>query len=287
MSINVNISGKQKYTPRLNLLENKFFQKENKKKSLVNADKTVNYINSKNLDILKIPKFHYFRNKNNNLKHNHNKLGNNPPLSFDVKDDEEKKKLINEINKSFNKLKLQDKERKKYQNLYSNIKDQNKINQYIIQHMMKDKKEKEEIKENSQDNDNKEKDNEKFKDVNNSKTEIDIIVTGFDSEKKKFEATSDLKNDKNELNSNLDSDKKDFFLTKMLLPRNPNKTNIFSRTVRDNIMKIDLFSHWFNKKNNLLNNIKGKKRKSQINFLRKELKYYNKEIDKDNIKLEN
>ena len=179
MSFTNKLKEKQKYAHRLNLIDDKFSKKEIRKKILGNIDKTANYINVKNLEILKIPKLPYFKKRKKNLKHNYKKLVNNRVLSLEFKNDEEKQKLINEINRSFNELKLQDKERKKYLDLYGNIKEQNKINQYIIYHIMKDKKEKEkeELKENAENNDNNEKEIEKFKVINKSKSEVDIIVS--------------------------------------------------------------------------------------------------------------
>ena len=273
MSLNSKISERRKFIQRLNSIENNIPMRGNKNKTLLNIDKNANsYINSKNYDIFKYRKLPYFRRKKNCVKNNNKKI-EETPISFDVRNNEEKKKLIKEINRSFNELKLQDKEMKKYKDFFGTIKEQNKTNQYIINQIINEEKETKE-------------ENTKI-DNNENKSDNDIIITALNSGKKKQEQLSDSKDNKIEPLSNRDTDKidkLDFFLTNSILPA---KNNLFSKTSRGN----------FNKNNNLLSpktkgrktflkNITNKKRLSQINFLKRELIYYNKAIDKDNQKLE-
>ena len=277
MSLNSKISERRKFIQRLHSIGNNIPLRGNKNKTFFNFDKNVNsFISSKNYDILKYQKLPYFRRKKNYFKYN-NKRVEETPLSFDLRNNEEKKKLIKEINRSFNELKLQDKEMKKYKDFFSTIKEQNKNNQYIINQIINEEKE---TKEENTKIDNNEKNNE-------NKPNNDIIITALNSGKKKDEPLSDSKDNKIDPLSNRDTDKiekLDFFLTKTILPT---KNNLFSKTSRGNIIKNNnLLSPKSKGSKNYLKNITKKKRSSQINFLKRELIYYNKEIDKDNQKLE-
>jgi hypothetical protein len=108
-----------------------------------------------------------------------------------------------------------------------------------------------------------------------------VIFTEFNSDKNNI-PISEIKKENSELSSYIDTEKKEFFLTKTHLDKN----KLFSKTSRDKIIKHNLFSPKNKKHKNSLKDIKDKKRKSQINFLRKELLNYNNKIDKDNKKLE-
>ena len=281
MSLNSKNSERRNFSKRLNSIENNKPKKGKSKKTLLNIDKNVNsFLSSKNYDILQYRKLPFFRRKKIYFNYG-NKKSEEIPLSFDVRNDEEKKKLIKEINRSFKELKLQDKEMKKYQDLYGSIKEQNKTNQYILNQIINEEKE---TKEENSKIDNNEKTNENNK--SKSKSENNLIITGLNSAKKKDQQLSDSKDNKIEPLSNRDSDKMDFFLTKPIIFIKPTKKDVFSKTARGNIIKNNLLSPKSKEGNNILNSITNKKHLSQINFLKRELEYYNKAIDKDNKKLE-
>lgn len=280
MSLSSKKLEKKKCSQRLNSIENNAAKRGNK--TFVNYDKKTNsFINSKNFDILKFKKLPYFKRKKNYFNYNYKKL-DDIPLSFDIVNNEKKKRLIKEINKSFNELKLQEKEIKKYQNLYGNIMEQNKTNQNILDLIINE--EKETKKENG-----KVEDNEKIKESNKSRTENvenGIIITAFNSEKKKEEPISDIKESKIDLISNKNTTIKDFFLTKPILLSKPTDRELFSKTARGNIIKNNLLYPKNKERKKLMSNIGGKKQISQINFLKKELIFYDKAIEKDNHRLE-
>ena len=256
---------KKDFFQRINSLENDLSKKRNKDKAFLNIDKSMNsYISSKNYDILKWKLFrvrrkkNYFNYNNKNIEEKH--------ISFDARKNEEKKKLIKEIDRSFNKLKLQNSEMKKYQSLCGTIKEQNKTNQYLLYQLIKGEKEK----------------------VENSKndTNENNLLTGLTSEMKKEIHSFDSKTEKNEPLTKGDSYKIDFFLTKTNIIDKNAKKHLLSKIVNDDIIKNKLSSPKEKWKKNVFNEISNKKRRSQINFLKKELNYYNKAIDKDNKKLE-
>ena len=256
---------KKDFFQRINSLENDLSKKRNKDKAFLNIDKSMNsYISSKNYDILKWKLFrvrrkkNYFNYNNKNIEEKH--------ISFDARKNEEKKELIKGIDRSFNKLKLQNSEMKKYQSLCGMIKEQNKTNQYLLYQLIKGEKEK----------------------VENSKndTNENNLLTGLTSEMKKEIHSFDSKTEKNEPLTKGDSYKIDFFLTKTNIIDKNAKKHLLSKIVNDDIIKNKLSSPKEKWKKNVFNEISNKKRRSQINFLKKELNYYNKAIDKDNKKLE-
>ena len=277
MSLKSKSPERKKFAQRLNSLENNNAKRRKKNTTFLNIDKNVNsFINSKNYDILKYKKFPYFRRKKNYFNYDYKKYSDFP-LSFDIRNNEEKKKLIKEINRSYIELRLQNKEMKKYKDLYGTIKEQNKTNQYILDQIINEEREKVDLKNNS---------NQKTQENNRSKSENDIIITAINSEKKKEEPLSDKNSDKIEPLSNRDTDKKDFFLTKTLIMSKQSRKDLFSKTSRGSIIKNNLLSPKTKGNKILLNYMKNKQHLSKINFLKKELIYYDKAIDKDNKKLE-
>ena len=277
MSLKSKSPERKKFAQRLNSLENNNAKKRKKNTTFLNIDKNVNsFINSKNYDILKYKRFPYFRRKKNYFNYDYKKYSDFP-LSFDIRNNEEKKKLIKEINRSYIELRLQNKEMKKYKDLYGTIKEQNKTNQYILDQIINEEREKVDLKNNS---------NQKTQENNRSKSENDIIITAINSEKNKEEPLSDKNSDKIEPLSNRDTDKKDFFLTKTLIMSKQSRKDLFSKTSRGSIIKNNLLSPKTKGNKILLNYMKNKQHLSKINFLKKELIYYDKAIDKDNKKLE-
>ena len=277
MSLKSKSPERKKFAQRLNSLENNNAKRRKKNTTFLNIDKNVNsFINSKNYDILKYKKFPYFRRKKNYFNYDYKKYSDFP-LSFDIRNNEEKKKLIKEINRSYIELRLQNKEMKKYKDLYGTIKEQNKTNQYILDQIINEEREKVDLKNNS---------NQKTQENNRSKSENDIIITAINSEKNKEEPLSDKNSDKIEPLSNRDTDKKDFFLTKTLIMSKQSRKDLFSKTSRGSIIKNNLLSPKTKGNKILLNYMKNKQHLSKINFLKKELIYYDKAIDKDNKKLE-
>ena len=277
MSLKSKSPERKKFAQRLNSLENNNAKRRKKNTTFLNIDKNVNsFINSKNYDILKYKKFPYFRRKKNYFNYDYKKYSDFP-LSFDIRNNEEKKKLIKEINRSYIELRLQNKEMKKYKDLYGTIKEQNKTNQYILDQIINEEREKVDLKNNS---------NQKTQENNRSKSENDIIITAINSEKKKEEPLSDKNSDKIEPLSNRDTDKKDFFLTKTLIMSKQSRKDLFSKTSRGSIIKNNLLSPKTKGNKILLNYMKNKQHLSKINFLKKELIYYDKAIDKDKKKLE-
>ena len=277
MSLKSKSPERKKFAQRLNSLENNNAKRRKKNTTFLNIDKNVNsFINSKNYDILKYKKFPYFRRKKNYFNYDYKKYSDFP-LSFDIRNNEEKKKLIKEINRSYIELRLQNKEMKKYKDLYGTIKEQNKTNQYILDQIINEEREKVDLKNNS---------NQKTQENNRSKSENDIIITAINSEKKKEEPLSDKNSDKIEPLSNRDTDKKDFFLTKTLIMSKQSRKDLFSKTSRGSIIKNNLLSPKTKGNKILLNYMKNKQHLSKIHFLKKELIYYDKAIDKDNKKLE-
>ena len=277
MSLKSKSPERKKFAQRLNSLENNNAKRRKKNTTFLNIDKNVNsFINSKNYDILKYKKFPYFIRKKNYFNYDYKKYSDFP-LSFDIRNNEEKKKLIKEINRSYIELRLQNKEMKKYKDLYGTIKEQNKTNQYILDQIINEEREKVDLKNNS---------NQKTQENNRSKSENDIIITAINSEKKKEEPLSDKNSDKIEPLSNRDTDKKDFFLTKTLIMSKQSRKDLFSKTSRGSIIKNNLLSPKTKGNKILLNYMKNKQHLSKINFLKKELIYYDKAIDKDNKKLE-
>ena len=277
MSLKSKSPERKKFAQRLNSLKNNNAKRRKKNTTFLNIDKNVNsFINSKNYDILKYKKFPYFRRKKNYFNYDYKKYSDFP-LSFDIRNNEEKKKLIKEINRSYIELRLQNKEMKKYKDLYGTIKEQNKTNQYILDQIINEEREKVDLKNNS---------NQKTQENNRSKSENDIIITAINSEKKKEEPLSDKNSDKIEPLSNRDTDKKDFFLTKTLIMSKQSRKDLFSKTSRGSIIKNNLLSPKTKGNKILLNYMKNKQHLSKINFLKKELIYYDKAIDKDNKKLE-
>jgi len=271
---------KKKFENRFNSIDIDISKKSYKSKTFLGFNKNINsYINSKNFNIIKCKKVPYSKRKKNYFNYD-NKKYDIDPVSFESNNNETKKKLINEINRSINELKIQDKEIQKYQDLYSNIKEQNKTNQYIVFNIMNGKNDNETKKENKN-TDNYEKNKEQNNDQNKTKTNNEVIFTEFNSDKNNI-PISEIKKENSELSSYIDTEKKEFFLTKTHLDKN----KLFSKTSRDKIIKHNLFSPKNKKHKNSLKDIKDKKRKSQINFLRKELLNYNNKIDKDNKKLE-
>ena len=277
MSLKSKSPERKKFAQRLNSLENNNAKRRKKNTTFLNIDKNVNsFINSKNYDILKYKRFPYFRRKKNYFNYDYKKYSDFP-LSFDIRNNEEKKKLIKEINRSYIELRLQNKEMKKYKDLYGTIKEQNKTNQYILDQIINEEREKVDLKNNS---------NQKTQENNRSKSENDIIITAINSEKNKEEPLSDKNSDKIEPLSNRDTDKKDFFLTKTLIMSKQSRKDLFSKTSRGSIIKNNLLSPKTKGNKILLNYMKNKQHLSKINFLKKELIYYDKAIDKDNKKLE-
>ena len=265
MSLNSKNLDRRNFFHRLNSIESNIPKRRNNKKNFGKIDKNINsYISSKN------KKSPFFGRKKNCFNCD-NKILEENPLSFDMRDNEEKNKLIKEINRSVNELKLQDKEIKKYQDLYGAIKEQNKTNQYILNQIIKEGKE---TKEENNKNDKSE-----------SKSENNLIKVLY-SEKKKEKQLSDSKDNIIEPLSSRETDKMDLFQTNPFLLIKPTKNDLFSKTARDNIIKNNLFSSKSKEKENILNSIQNRKRLFQINFLKRELGYYNKAIDKENKKLE-
>ena len=289
LSANIKIFEKINFANRLYSLDNVSQRKYHKNKTFAKIDNNANsFINIKNFDILKLKKMPYFRRKKNYFNYGDKKL-KEIPLSFEIRNNDEKKILIKEINRSSSELKLQNKEMKKYQELYSNIKEQNNTNQIILYQIMNEEKEKEEQKENLDNIKPK-----KLKENNKSKSDNELPFTSLNSEKKKDEILSDIRKVKEEeplSNKDAETDKQEFFLTKTLFSEKSSKKNIFAQTARNhinslNVMKKNLFSLRIERNKKLLNRIKSKNHSSQINFLKKELDFYNKAIDKDEQKLE-
>lgn len=266
MSLNSKNLDRRNFFHRLNSIESNIPKRRNNKKNFGKIDKNINsYISSKN------KKSPFFGRKKNCFNCD-NKIQEENPLSFDMRDNEEKNKLIKEINRSVNELKLQDKEIKKYQDLYGAIKEQNKTNQYILNQIINEGKE---TKEENNKNDKSE-----------SKSENNLLIKVLYSEKKKEKQLSDSKDNIIEPLSSRETDKMDLFQTNPFLLIKPTKNDLFSKTARDNIIKNNLFSSKSKEKENILNSIQNRKRLFQINFLKRELGYYNKAIDKENKKLE-
>ena len=262
---NSKFQSKNNFFQRMNSTDNDFTKKRNKNRTFLNIDKNMNsYISSKNYDILKW-KISNIRRKKNYFNYNNKKI-EEKQISFDTRKNEEKKKLIKEINKSFNELKLQNNEKKKYQDLCCNIKEQNKTQQYILYQIIKEEKEKEE--------------NSKNDSIENN------LFTGLTSEMKKDAHSYDSKTEKNEPLSKGDTFKTEFFLTKTnILNKNTDK-QLFSKTIKGDIIKNNLLYPITKYKKNEINGITNQKQLSHINFLKRELNYYNKAINKDNKKLE-
>lgn len=277
MSLNAKNQEKKKFSQRLNSIENNISKRRKKNKNFINIDKNFNsFISSKNFDILKYQKLSFFKRKKNYFNYEKKRI-KETPLSFDKRNIEEKNKLIKEISLSFNELKLQDKEMKKYKELYGSIKEQNKTNQYILDQLMNEEKENK-VKREKIKIDNYEKMDEN----NKSKQENDILIS---DKKKEDQQIYEDQSGKVDSLSNREKEKQDFFLTKTFL-LNPTKNDLFSRTSKGNFIKNGLLPQKNKKRKQFLNDNRDKKNLSQINFLKRELIIYNKAIDKDGKKLE-
>jgi hypothetical protein len=220
-------------------------------KSLINSNNS-NVIKTRQLPLLKRNKIYFNydafdttkNDKNSQISYRRNKSNNN--TIFDLKE-KQKKKLILEINQSYNELKFQDNEIKKIQNLYGSIKKDNLTNQFLLHQFFN--------KEDKEKNQSIDKNNRNEKEIKKNK---------------KIEKTSS----KDEKYSNSNYETSSFFLTGTNTIENKNKSNYSSKN------KLSCL----NKKKNrtfLIN-----ENSSKLKFLKKELDYYIKTIDIGTQKLE-
>ena len=267
------ISEKEKTEYNLNHNENKSFKQNNsltKNRKMSNPKSFIknnncNLVRTRHLPHLKRNNLYYnFDNSKEiktpilykrNFSHNNN--------LFDIKE-KQKEKLIMEINQSNNELKNQDREIKKFQNLYGTIKKENLTNQFLIYQILN-------------------KDKEKNKSIENNKniTEKEMVFDENLNQKKEQISNNEKKMDKNSIsfkdekysNSNIDTNS--FFIT---------GTNIYDKN--NNNFSNNKTLNMKKNKTCLNNNNKTKKDSSKLKLLKKELDYYIKTIDEDTKKLE-
>ena len=267
------ISEKEKTEYNLNHNENKSFKQNNSLTKNRKMSNPKSFIKNNNCNIIKTR--HLPHLKRNNLYYNYdNNKEKITPISyrrnysnnnnlFDIKE-KQKEKLIMEINQSNNELKNQDKEIKKFQNLYGTIKRENLTNQFLIYQILN-------------------KDKEKSKSIENNKTatEKEMLLDDNLNQKKEQISNKEKKMDKNSIsfkdekysNSNIDTNS--FFIT---------GTNIYDKN--NNNFSSNKTSNMKKNKTCIINSNKSKKDSSKLKLLKKELDYYIKTIDEDTKKLE-
>lgn len=231
------------------------------------------FINEKNLDILHNRRLFHLKKNNyfkyttskekiaNQVSYKRNNSHNNNLFYSDRRD---KEKLIMEINQSNNELKIQDKEIKKFKNLYGTIKKENLENHFLLSQIMNEKKNKKDIyKEQSKEN-------------NIIETEKEIVL--------KDQISTNNNNDKNSMSSKEDKysnskyDTHSFFLTGTnLLFDKDNKNNNLNKAKSSNMKK---------NKTCYLKHYNNYKESSKLKLLKKELDYYARTINEDTKKLE-
>ena len=264
-----------------NININKYESNSNREKNTLQKNRKFlsnpKFINKKNLDILQnrhlpnLKKNNYFqydttKEKTTNqvsvpIPYRRNNSHNN---NYFYDQQREKEKLIMEINQSNNELKSQDKELKKFQNLYGTIKRENLANQFLLYQIMNKEKKKE-----------KENNKEQSKENNKTETEKEIIL--------KDQISTNNNNDKNSISnkddkySNSNIDTHSFFLT---------GTNLLSDIVsKNNYTNYSNKAKSTNRKNKTCY-LKNKKDSSKLKLLKKELDYYIRTINEDTKKLE-
>jgi hypothetical protein len=231
------------------------------------------FINEKNLDILHNRRLFHLKKNNyfkyttskekiaNQVSYKRNNSHNNNLFYSDRRD---KEKLIMEINQSNNELKIQDKEIKKFKNLYGTIKKENLENHFLLSQIMNKKRNKKDIyKEQSKEN-------------NIIETEKEIVL--------KDQISTNNNNDKNSMSSKEDKysnskyDTHSFFLTGTnLLFDKDNKNNNLNKAKSSNMKK---------NKTCYLKHYNNYKESSKLKLLKKELDYYARTINEDTKKLE-
>ena len=205
---------------------------------------------------------------------------------YEIKE-KQKEKLIMEIHQSNNELKNQEKEIRKFQNLYGTIREDNLANQYILCQILNKDNNKNNYnnKENNKSNyimENNKQETEKEISLNvdnaNQKSELVTVSNNYNKNDKK---SISFKEDKYS-NSNIDANS--FFITgtNNLIEKNY-QTNYTDnkRSISLNMKKNKTFIT--NNKNKI--KFKKKKETSKLQLLKKELAYYLKSIDEDTKKL--
>ena len=266
--------------PKYSLKHNRTMS--NNHKSFISNNENAIAITKRQLPYLNRNKFNYNYNYDinqeiiNSMTQRRNIFNSN---LYEIKE-KHKEKLIMEIHQSNNELKNQEKEIRKFQNLYGTIREDNLANQYILcQILQKDNKNNYNNKENNKSNyilENNKQETEKEISLNvdnaNQKSELVTVSNNYNKNDKKSISF------KEEKCSNSNFDANSFFITgtNNLIEKNY-QTNYTDnkRSISLNMKKNKTFIT--NNKNKI--KFKKKKETSKLQLLKKELAYYLKSIN--------